>query len=73
MEQLDEILIEYDAIVKTRKKRFRETAKFSKSLEIPFFKSISVLFTCFVTENTPFHNAHHCPTLNSVLHLTKED
>lgn len=51
MEQLDEILIEYDDIVKTRKKRVRKTAKFSKSLEIPFFKSISVLFPCFVTED----------------------
>ena len=33
-----------DAIVKTRKKGFRETAKFSKSLGIPYFKPISVLF-----------------------------
>lgn len=73
MEQLDEILIEYDAIVKTRKKRFRKTAKFSKSLEIPFFKSISVLFPCFVTEDRQSQHVNHCPTLISVLHPTKED
>ena len=34
----------YDAIVKTRKKGFRETAKFGKSRGIPYFKRISVLF-----------------------------
>ena len=33
-----------NAIVKTRKKGFREIAKFGKSLGIPYFKPISVLF-----------------------------
>ena len=31
---------DYDAIVKTRKKGFRETSKFSKSLGIPLFLCI---------------------------------
>ena len=35
---------DYDAIVKTRKKGFRETAKCGKSLGIPYFKPVSVLF-----------------------------
>ena len=35
---------DYDVIVKTRKKGFRETAKFGKSLGIPYFNPISVLF-----------------------------
>ena len=34
----------YDTIVKTRKKGFLETAKCGKSLGIPYFKPISVLF-----------------------------
>ena len=38
---------DYDAIVKTRKKGFQETAKCGKSLEIPYFKPISVLFYLF--------------------------
>ena len=38
---------DYDAIVKTRKKGFRETAKIRKSLGIPYFKPISVLFYLF--------------------------
>ena len=38
---------DYDAIVKTRKKGFREIAKISKSLGIPYFKPISVLFYLF--------------------------
>ena len=38
---------DYDAIVKTRKKGFQETAKCGKSLEIPYFKPISVLFCLF--------------------------
>ena len=36
-----------NAIVKTRKKGFRETAYFSKSLEIPYFMPILVLFYLF--------------------------
>ena len=36
-----------NAIVKTRKKGFRETAKCGKSLGIPYFKPISVLFYLF--------------------------
>lgn len=39
---------DYDAIVKTRKKGFQETANFSKSLGIPCFKPISVLFYLFL-------------------------
>ena len=38
---------DYDAIVKTRKKGFQETAKSDKSLGIPYFKPISVLFYLF--------------------------
>lgn len=38
---------DYGAIVKTRKKGFQETAKFSKSLEIPYFEPVSVLFYLF--------------------------
>ena len=38
---------DYDAIVKTREKGFQETAKSEKSLEIPYFKPVSVLFYLF--------------------------
>ena len=38
---------DYDAIVKTRKKGFQETARCGKSLGIPYFKPISVLFYLF--------------------------
>ena len=38
---------DYDAIVKTRKKGSQETAKIGKSLGIPYFKPISVLFYLF--------------------------
>ena len=38
---------DYDAIVKTWKKGFQETAKSDKSLGIPYFKPISVLFYLF--------------------------
>lgn len=41
-----------DAIVKTRKKGFRETAKISKSLGIPYFKPFSVLFYFFRDRRT---------------------
>ena len=43
---------DYDAIVKTRKKGFQETAKCGKSLEIPYFKPISVLFYLFRDKKT---------------------
>ena len=43
---------DYNAIVKTRKKGFQETAKFSKSLGIPYFKPISVLFYLFRNRRT---------------------
>ena len=38
---------DYDAIVKTLKKGVQETAKCGKSLRIPCFKPVSVLFYLF--------------------------
>lgn len=56
---------------KQKEKGFQETANFSKSLEIPYFKPISVLFTCFETVDIPsphgLRGQNECHLSTSVL------